>query len=58
MNKQSRVRLLLLKVGPIPITADLVPTSHERSILEMFTGDKGEIGGQNSCGSSLQIQSH
>ncbi len=58
LKKQSRVRLLLMNVGPISITADLVPTSHERSILEMFTGNKGEIEGQNSCVSSLQIQSH
>jgi hypothetical protein len=29
----------LLNVGPISITADLVPTSHQISILQMFTGD-------------------
>jgi hypothetical protein len=45
LKKQSRVRLILMNVGPISITADLVPTSHERSILEMFTGNKGEIEG-------------
>jgi hypothetical protein len=42
---QSKVRLLLLNVGPISITANLIPMAHKRSVLEMFLDEKGEIGG-------------